>query len=87
MIELLQIAKQKLLETAKILCNVLEDPVTCMRNCKIMRGNGMKIAAQRITLSMSGVLLCESLQMQSHFMSLSSAILTLTGFCMFYDPV
>ena len=28
----LQIAKQKLLETAKILCNVLEDPVkTCMR--------------------------------------------------------
>lgn len=26
-----QIAKQKLLETAKILCNVLEEPVTCMR--------------------------------------------------------
>ena len=44
---MLQIAKQKLLETAKILCNVLEEPVTCMRNCKIMRGNEMKISAQK----------------------------------------
>ena len=41
-IQLLQIAKQKLLETAKILCNVLEEPVTCIRNCDIMRGNEIK---------------------------------------------